>query len=75
MKTGIVVLVTANGEKSKIVSEVIPLEEATEKARALQGGNKGADGFDFVEVWSGAMRRFALPKPPEPPAKRESLKS
>lgn len=69
MKTGIVVLTSSNGEKSKIVSEVIPFEKAVEKARAFQAGSEKADGFDLVEVWSGANRRFELPKPPAPAEK------
>jgi hypothetical protein len=74
MKTGIVVLTTANGEKSKIASEVIALDEAVAKARAFQAGTEKADGFDVVEVWGGAVRRFNLPKPaaaekPAAPAK------
>lgn len=66
MKTGIVVLSTANGEKSKIVSEVIAHEKAIEKARDFQSGKEKAEGFDVVEVWNGVSRRFDLPKPAAP---------
>lgn len=71
MRTGIVVLTTANGEKSKIVSEVIAYEKAVEKARDFQSGKEKAEGFDFVEVWDGVSRRMDVPKPvaPEKPAK------
>lgn len=70
MKTGIVVLIpAAEGGKPKVVSEVLPLEEAVEKARKLRDDKKAAAGFAFVEIWTGAQRRFAIPQPaPEAPA-------
>lgn len=66
MKTGIVVLTNAKGDQSKIVSEVLPLDDAVAKARAFQAGTEKSDGFDAVEVWSGAVRRFHVPKSPAP---------
>lgn len=68
MKTGIVVLTTAAGDKTKIVSEVIPYEQAVEKARAFQSGTEKAEGYDAVEIWSGAMRRLDLPAKAAKPA-------
>ncbi len=72
MKTGIVVLISAaEGGKSKVASDVLPLEKAIEKANKLRTDDKATEGFDFVEVWTGAQKRYAIPKPeptPEPPA-------
>ena len=86
MKTALVILSSADGATGKVVSGLIPYDEAVAKAREIAKGEQADPSFPVVEVWSGAVRRFAITVPAKPtveppaeptaePAKESTAKS
>lgn len=63
MKTSpsLVVLMSGDGSTGKVVSGgLIPYEDAVVKARQIAKAVQTDPAFPVVEVWSGAVRRFAI---------------
>lgn len=60
MKTALVLLVSEDGSSGKVLTGLIPCEEAVAKAREISKAAQTDPAFPVVEVWSGAIRRFAI---------------